>query len=633
MDLFCEECKMLKSSCICGGSKKSTVSKSINKTFSNHGKIQSKGKKQKSKNIIKNISKNSNENNSQNHLDQLKMKYPNIDSKIIENFPFEVPRKDQFEVISEISDAINNGFKYIVLEAGTGTGKSVIAATLAKIYSPTFILTMTKQLQEQYLEDFEKEGFTLVKGRNNFLCKEKELYSDDDGINCSNGTCKERYAFKCNFKYITIDSERSTHLEQAFRDRYWKSDIHCNFLEQKVNGINSDVTIANYNYAMLELNYVGDFIKRNLLILDEAHYLEKKIMNFIELEIDRERLESEVKIKVKDDEIENLLKNGHSAWISFIESVIKRYLKEYRKSEAKLKTAKESKKLAYERILNDLKEEIDNYERFLEYVEDDSGNWILEYNDEFIQFKPLKIDKYAKEYLFNHGKISLLMSATILDYKNFVKWLGLKDKDVKFIHIDTPFKANKRPIDISRSIDMNYEKLKRNAPKTIDFVKEILKKHKNEKGLIHSVSYQCSNFLMNNINDSRLISHTSSNRMKVLKRFEKSKKPLVLLSPSMNEGVDLPYDKCRFQIIYKIPFPNIKDKQIEARKKKDRQWYPYLTMMNLVQTYGRGMRAEDDYCQTYVIDNRLKFYVYESPLYRKFVPTFFKEAIVGLNDK
>ena len=414
---------------------------------------------------------------------------------------------------------------------------------------------------------------------------------------------------------------------------YWKSDIHCNFLEQKVEGINSDVVIANYDYGMLELNYVGDFIKRNLLILDEAHNLENKIMRFIELEIDRKRLESEVKIKVSDDEIASLHNVGHKAWISFVESIIKRYQKEVIVYEGKLRTASsESKKLEHEETVKDLADELDSYERFISYIENDVGNWILEDNDEFIHFKPLKIDKYARDYLFQYGEICLLMSATILDYKSFAKWLGLDEKDIKFIEVETPFKAQHRPINISPSVDMTFRRLKRNAPKTIDIVREILEKHKNEKGLIHAVSYQCSNYLMKNINDSRLITHTTANRARVLKKFEKSKEPLVLLSPSLKEGVDLPYDLCRFQIIYKLPFPNTHDKQVDLRSSSDNRWYPYQTMMALVQTYGRGMRAEDDYCETYVIDRRFKNYIYNRPLYRRLVPNFLKEAIVDSKD-
>ena len=55
-------------------------------------------------------------------------KYANVNPQVLNYFPFEKARKHQLETISEILEAVDNGYKYIVLEAGTGTGKSAIAA-------------------------------------------------------------------------------------------------------------------------------------------------------------------------------------------------------------------------------------------------------------------------------------------------------------------------------------------------------------------------------------------------------------------------------------------------------------------------------------------------------------------------
>lgn len=95
----------------------------------------------------------------------------------------------------------------------------------------------------------------------------------------------------------------------------------------------------------------------------------------------------------------------------------------------------------------------------------------------------------------------------------------------------------------------------------------------------------------------------------------------------MNEGVDLPGDQCRFQIIYKIPYPSLADKQTKLRKNIDKQWYEYKTALNLVQTYGRGMRFEKDYCKTYFIDSRLASFVGMDEVRNNFLPDSFKKAI------
>ena len=113
--------------------------------------------------------------------------YSKVDDKVKKYFPYTKARENQLETISKIKYAIDNGYKYIILEAGTCTGKSAIAATLALMYDSTYILTVTKQLQEQYLHDFSNLGFKLVKGRGNFQCM-KYL---EEGIekSCDEGRC------------------------------------------------------------------------------------------------------------------------------------------------------------------------------------------------------------------------------------------------------------------------------------------------------------------------------------------------------------------------------------------------------------------------------------------------------------
>ena len=88
----------------------------------------------------------------------------------------------------------------------------------------------------------------------------------------------------------------------------------------------------------------------------------------------------------------------------------------------------------------------------------------------------------------------------------------------------------------------------------------------------------------------------------------------------MNEGVDLPGDECRFQIIYKLPYPDLGDRQIMLRANADEDWYNYKTALSLIQTYGRGMRFEDDYCVTYFIDSRIGEFVEND----RFIPDSFK---------
>ena len=182
------------------------------------------------------------------------------------------------------------------------------------------------------------------------------------------------------------------------------------------------------------------------------------------------------------------------------------------------------------------------------------------------------------------------MSATILDHELFCRWLGIDPKEVYYLRINSSFPASSRPVHIKSVGPMSQRAIRRTAPKTIPILEKIIEHHKYEKGLIHTHNYKCQQYIMKHIKNPRLMDHDSKNREYRLHEFERSKEPRVFVSPSMSEGVDLPYEKCQFQVIYKVPFPYLGDKQINKRKAKDPKWYAYKTVMTLLQAYGRGMR-------------------------------------------
>jgi ATP-dependent DNA helicase DinG len=88
------------------------------------------------------------------------------------NFPFPVLRERQSYVLKEIYAALASGYKYIVLEAPTGFGKSPVAIAVARTLGTSYICTSTKDLQTQYGRDFPY--VKVAKGKNNFICAVKE---------------------------------------------------------------------------------------------------------------------------------------------------------------------------------------------------------------------------------------------------------------------------------------------------------------------------------------------------------------------------------------------------------------------------------------------------------------------------
>ena len=605
--IFCPNCGMLKSNCTCGNSsnKKSkgpTNLFSFKKTVS-HSILDDE---------IPEVYSIDNHKLDEGTVAYLKEIYPHIDEDIIENFPFSEPRFGQLDIIQNINDAIRQGYKYIILEAGTGTGKSAIATTLAKMYESAYILTMTKQLQSQYSNEFD---FPLVKGRGNFACLNSNL-----DVTCDMGTCKTTPTSKNFFCQYGVAKNPSLDAELAFEDSYggtvfYQSGNHCHYWNQKANAINSPITLMNYDYAIVELNYVKHFAPRSLLILDEAHNIENKLMATMEVTLYNRTLEKDINKRISDE----TLKDGElEDWKMEIDAIRDSY------EDINLKDVAKNKADRIRSTIARLKNLSNNLEK-------EPKNWVIDAEESGVVFKPLRVHNYAKDNLLKYGDVVIFMSATILSHKMFSKWLGLNPNEVYHIKVDSPFTKEKRPIILNLAGKMSANRIKNTAPKTIPILQEILKKHKNDKGLIHTHSYKCQQYIVNNLPNSRLISHSSKNREQILNFFEKDENPLVLVSPSMSEGVDLPYDKCRFQIIYKMPFPYLGDKQVNMRMKRDKKWYAYKTVMTLMQAYGRGMRAEDDSCYTYIIDSDINM-LFKSPMYRSLIPDFFKEAVVRVKD-
>ena len=242
--------------------------------------------------------------------------------------------------------------------------------------------------------------------------------------------------------------------------------------------------------------------------------------------------------------------------------------------------------------------------RFLKFYSPD--NWILNEDNDTemtsINFKPVDISKYSQELLFKYGRKVLFMSATIINKKRFCEINGLDIDKTAFLSIPSPFSPKNKPIYYCPAGNMGLTQISETLPKIDKIIKKILKRHKNDKGIIHCHSYKITDFIKKNIRDRRLLSHHSKNRDKILKKHTISKKPTVILSPSMEEGVDLKDNISRFQIICKIPYPFLGDKLVQSRMKKWNWWYSFETTKKIVQSLGRSIRSKKDYASTYILD-------------------------------
>ena len=161
-------------------------------------------------------------------------------------------------------------------------------------------------------------------------------------------------------------------------------------------------------------------------------------------------------------------------------------------------------------------------------------------------------------------------------------------------------------------------------------VDNLMSTHKNDKGIIHTTSYEQLNFIKENLSNENtrrlLVTDPEIQRDEIISQHTSSPKPTVLISPSLHTGLDLKDDLSRFQIITKVPYPNKSDRWTNAKRQVDEEWYYWQTALRLIQAYGRSIRSKDDWARTYVLDSAFSYFVRKN---RNTLPRWFIQAIKG----
>ncbi len=107
------------------------------------------------------------------------------------SFPYDSPRDQQSNAINYVLEEFKKGNKYAIIDCGTGVGKSAIGLTIADhinknssnypgIYTDgAYFLTTQKVLQDQYENDFSKNGLISLYSSSNYTCSiDKSLCKD-----------------------------------------------------------------------------------------------------------------------------------------------------------------------------------------------------------------------------------------------------------------------------------------------------------------------------------------------------------------------------------------------------------------------------------------------------------------------
>lgn len=519
-------------------------------------------------------------------------------------FPFVKVRPEQEKAIDfALNSFINDKKKYVVLELGTGVGKSATGITIARYmesHAPimkneegekltgAYVVTTQKILQEQYLRDFGPQcGQNLVrsiKSSNNYSCS---FYEDQ--------SCAESKRILSKLGKQLNGSEFQKHCKQQ-----------CKYSIEKQEFIDSPIAVTNFPYILAESMYAGKLEPRAMLVVDEAHNTETELGKFIEITFSEKFSRDVLKCKPPKSESQTAIFD----WVnSTYKKALSKHTREVEKALEKLSNDIEGYG-SFSKQYEILDKHICKINRFIEVYKPE--NWVMNVSipgfenkksGKKYEFKPIDVAPYAYSNFFKLGGRTLLMSATIVDKEIFCESLGLTKDEVAFISIPSPFPVENHPIHFLSVGSMSKSSIDNTLPKTAEVVRMLLEKHSKEKGIIHCTNYKVAKYMQESINSPRLMLHDSTNREEVLKRHIQSEDPTVLLSPSMMEGVDLYDDLSRFQIICKVPFPYLGDLVVKRRMDNNKFWYPYMTAKSVIQSLGRSIRNESDHATSYILDS------------------------------
>lgn len=539
----------------------------------------------------------------------------------VKAFPYDKMRAQQKHILRNIDANWNK--RYIIIEAPPGVGKSGIAMTLLSSVNNGYLITSTKQLQDQYIKDFSDDyryDIESIKGKKNYTC------AINDTLKCDIGEC-------INDKNMLTDCIDNN---------------VCPYYKQKMTAQYSKIALTTYQYFLTFADSEQKMSSRSstwkyrdMVIFDEAHLLEQQIINWASISIEPKKLSKELHI-FKNCDMQQLVRifnlpkeNGFIAnrdWICAVMDCIRdtreNILNEIKES-LKNENTEDLTEDEIEQLLSSHSEynELDIlYKKFNMFFKSDKKEWIVEVIDGGLILTPINVSSIFDKYIKRWGNQKIVfMSATILDHVGFCKSFGIDINDAFFVKAESEFDPKKSPIIYNPVGKMNYENIDKILPDIAKNVKLIIDKHKGEKGIIHTTNYKITKYIYENVETDRfIIKNNDITNEDMIRMHEESNNDTILLSPSLTTGADLKDDLGRFSIIVKLPWPSLMDSRVKEKIKQDDNWLCMEMFKTFIQTCGRTTRSENDWSKTYVFDQSFSYWVLK---YRKVLGKKFLERI------
>lgn len=531
-------------------------------------------------------------------------------------FPFPEYRDYQRAALYEASYSLFDApaIDTVILNLPTGIGKSPINVALARQAESAFITTPQKALRTQLeFDDTLSEYYAVLRGRKDYRCPVKSSPTRE---------------YDCKNCPINRSDEESCIHQDA-----------CTYWNRKEDAMAAHSAVLTFSYLIVdgflpdvnENNTRISFSNRELLVVDECHKLEDQVASLhAGMSVSPYSLPDDV-FGQADIQVGDLPEDE----VTKLEDVMGVLDEVYRKARRYVGISDNSEEASRD------ERQCTNFCRKYDYCKDQvrkGRDWVVGREEityrgadrHSINVKPVDVDEFLQEHIWSRSKLRVLSTATMPFSGNPDRWvrrLGLNPETTRVIQYPMPFPREHRLIHTDCAIaKMSSGGFKNHYDEVVDALRELADQHRGEKGLIHTASYPRARDLSRHFPDTSICHEKSGDedlRTQINEWRETDRD--MFFSPAATDGVDLPYDDCRWQVLVKVPYPKPSDPRVRflLDERKAWNWYYEVTCQDVQQSVGRGVRDTDDKCSYYVLD--ASFF---DVLNRASAPEWFKDAIV-----
>ncbi|WP_416838266.1 helicase C-terminal domain-containing protein [Haloferax sp. DFSO52] len=510
-------------------------------------------------------------------------------SRILDSFPAPSFRGNQEQALRDIRDAFEGGKDVVLVRAPTGSGKSLLARSIAgaaqtvEESSPAdatnaYYTTPQVSQLDDVAEDDLLSDLKIIRGKSNYNC----IIRGEENTPVNQAPCARERGFDCSIRH------------------------RCPYYSDRAIASNRQIAAMTLAYFMQTAGS-DVFRKRDVVVIDEAHGLAEWAEMYATIDLKPRTVPVWDDIGVPDlseagDPVERA-----SRFAQTLVGVCKR-AKDELLTKSELTPEEAARRDRFQELISELKWFVEDYRD-----PQSPTTWVVDQHDgegSPIAIKPLDPAKYLQHTVWDRGNKFALLSATILNKDAFCRSVGLNPSNVALVDVGHTFPVENRPLyDVTQG-KMTYEHRDETVPKIARLIVRLMAKHPDEKGLIHCHSYAIQAELRRRLAEmglgNRIHGHDRDNRNVELETWKATDDPEVFLSVKMEEALDLKGDLCRWQVLCKAPYLNTNDSRV-ARRLEDGQWawYRRAALRTVIQACGRVVRAPDDYGDTYIADSSL----------------------------